>query len=170
MAEIITIGLKSLKLGDVGAQGGMGEQLTVLGQTYENTAILTQEEGDETEFFVEEVDDPIETISKKGSTTLEFAIVDMTPTTLVRVMGGTQSGTGDQAVWSAPSDTPEIEQSIEIISKKNVKYEIARARIKARLDVNFSKQEIGLVRITAKVLTPTLEGTPSIKIGKVAST
>jgi len=169
MAERITIGLKSLKIGDIDALGGMGTTLAVLGKTYESTAILTQEEGEETEFFVEEVDDPVETLARKGAISLEWAILDMTPETLVKVLGGTVEGTGESAVWKGPTEIPEIEQSIEIISKKNIKYEIPRARIKARLDVNFSKSEVGLVRVTARVLTPTLEGEPPIKISKVVS-
>lgn len=169
MSERITIGLKSLKMGDIEEDGGMGTTLAALGQTYENTAVLTQEDGDETDFYVEEVDDPVETISKKGATTLEWAILDMTPDTLKKVLGGDVTGTGEQAVWSGPTEVPEIEQSLELISKKNIKYEIPRARIKARLDVNFSKQEVGLVRITARVLTPTKTAEAPIKISKVVA-
>ncbi len=167
--ERITIGLKSLKIGDIESDGGMGLSLAAVGNTFESTAILSQEEGETTDFFVEETDDPVESLSVKGATTLEWAILDMTPDTLVKVMGGTVSGTGDQAVWSGPADIPEIEQSIELISKKNIKYEITRARIQARLDVNFSKKEAGLVRIKAKVLTPTKEGEAPIRISKVVS-
>lgn len=168
MAEQISIGLSSLKIGDVAGDGGMGATLAAVGVTFEGTAVLTQEDGENTEFFSEESDDPIETITKKGAVTLEWAIVDFTPATLASVLGGTVVGTGAAAVWHAPVDVPSVEKSIELISKKNVKYQIPRAKIVSKLDVNFSKKEIALVRIKATVMQPTKANTGSIMISKLA--
>jgi len=168
MAEIISIGLTSLQIGDIAVDGGMGTVLAAVGNTFEGSAVLTQEDGEKTEFFIEESDDPIETITKKGAITLEWAIVDYTPATLASVLGGTVTGVGAAAVWNAAADIPSIEKSIELISKKGVKYQIPRAKIEAKIDVKFSKKEIALVRIKATVMSPTKAGTASMMISKVA--
>jgi hypothetical protein len=169
MSERISIGLKSLKIGNIAVDGGMGTSLTALAGTFEDTATIIQEEGETTEFFIEESDDPIESLTKKGGTNIEWSIADMTPATLVKVLGGEVTGTGDAAKWNAPADVPSIEQSLEIISKKNIKYEFARVKIEARLDVNLSKKNVALVRVKAKVLTPTKAGVAPIVVSKVTT-
>lgn len=169
MAEKRTIGLKSIKIGDIAGDGGMGTVLAALGNTYEGTATLMQDDAEETPFYAEELDDPIEILEKKGNLKVEWAIVDFDPTTLQKVLGGEVTGAAPNQKWEAPSDMPSIEKSIEIITKKNVKFEIVRARIVAKLDVNLSKKEMGLVRISATVMAPTKADTAPMSISHVAA-
>lgn len=168
MAEVRTFGMKSVKMGDVAVGGGMGTSLSLLGDgtTLEGTASFTKEEDAETPFHSEEADDPFDIILKKGVSTLEFAIVDFTPATLVRVLGGEVNGTSGE--WEAPDQAPDIEQSLEVITQRNVKLQIPRAKIKARIEWPLSKEDVGRVVIKAIVLKPTLAGTPSVSIGQVA--
>jgi hypothetical protein len=160
MAEKRSFGLKSIKIGAIAVDGGMGTVLAALGVTSEGTAVLTKEEDEVKEFFCEESDDPIEMITKKGKTTLEFGIVDVTADTLVKVLGGT----ADAGVWKAPASAPSIEQSIEVVTKKDVKIEIPRAMLQASIDWNLGKEALATVKIKATVLTPTKAGEPSVKI------
>lgn len=166
MSETRTFGLKSLKMGDVGVDGGMGNSLSLLGDgtTLEGTASFTKEEDAEVPFSSEEADDPFEVILKKGVSTLEFTIVDFTPATLVRVLGGTVNGTD----WEAPDQAPDIEQSVEVITQRNLKLEIPRAKIKARIEWPLSKEDVGRIVVKAIVLKPTLAGVKSISIGKAS--
>lgn len=165
MSEIRTIGVKSIKIGDIMPDGGMGTSLTALGVTYQDSAILEQADPTETEFYAEEQDMPIETSSVPGKTTLKWAIVDLTAATLVKVLGGTD----DSGTWKAPDAAEEIEQSIEIISKKDVKIEIPRAKIQGKLSLGLSKNQIGQVQITATVLQPTKALEPPMKISQVVT-
>lgn len=167
MSELHTIGLKTVKIGAIAGDGGMGTTLAAIADTFEDSATITQEDGEKTEFFVEESDDPVASFSKKGSTKFAFTILDFTPATLASVLGGSVTGTGDAAVWNAPADVPVIEKSIEIVSKTNIKFEIPRARIEAKIDVPLSKKQVGKVVITATVLTPTKEGVAPILVSKV---
>lgn len=165
MAEKRSFGLKSIKIGAVGADGGMGADLAALGVTSEGTAVFSKDEDEVKEFFSEENDDPIEIITKKGKTTLQFGIVDVTPSTLVKVLGGTVDvSVPATPVWKAPATAPSIEKSIEVITKKDVKIEIPRALITASIDWNLGKEALATVKIKATVLTPTKEGEPSVKI------
>jgi hypothetical protein len=164
-----SIGLQSLKIGDVDATGGMGTTLAALGVTLADSAELVQEDGATTDINSEENDDPEEIIEEKGKTTLKFSIIDYTPATLEKVLGGTVTGVGEASVWSAPSSLEVIEKSIEIISKSNVKYEIVRARIKAKINAKFSKKGVAQIDIVATVMTPTLSTAKSLSISKVVA-
>jgi hypothetical protein len=167
MAERRSIGLKSIKVGDIAVDGGMGTVLAPLGLTFEGTATLTQEDPEVTPFYAEENDDPVEMLSSKGDTKLEFAIMDFTPSVMAEVLGGTVTGTGDAAVWNAPETIPTIEKSIEVVTRKDVRIQIPRAKIDAKIDMNLGKKEMGLIRIVATALKPTKTGEAPIKIDKV---
>jgi len=169
MGRRISIGLKSIKIGAVESDGGMGTSLEALDGTFQGTASIAQADGETTEFFIEEQDDPIEIVTKQGVITVEFALVDLSPSTLEKVLGGTVAGIGDAATWSAPAEMPTIEQSMEIISSKNVKYEITRARIEGKLDVKLSKKDMAVVQVKATVLTPTKAGEAKLKISQVVA-
>lgn len=165
MAEKRTIGLKTVKLGDIEADGGMGQTLAQLGVTYEGTAVLTKEEDEIKEFYCEENDDPIELLTKKGKTYFEFAIVDFQAATLQKVFGGTVDTTDPQhPVWKAPDQAPEIEQSVEIITNNDIKVEIPRGKLATSMDWKLGKEDIGQVKIRVTVMTPTKTGEPSLMI------
>ncbi|MBW6491954.1 MAG: hypothetical protein K0B15_12255 [Lentimicrobium sp.] len=168
MAERRSIGLKSIKVGEIAVDGGMGTTLAALGLTFEGTATLTQEDPEVTSFYAEENDDPVELMSARGDTKLEFAIMDFTPSVMAEVLGGTVTGTGEASVWNAPDNLPVIEQSIEIVTKKNVRIQIPRAKIDAKIDMNLGKKEMSLIRIVATVLKPTKIGAAPIMVDKAA--
>jgi hypothetical protein len=163
MAEIMTIGLTHIKMGDVAGDGGMGTSLTVIGdgRTLEGTARLTKAEDERTDFFAEEIDDPIYQSTKKGITTLEWTIVDFTAAELARVMGGTDnSGT-----WEAPDSAADIEQSIEVLTKTNLKIELVRCKISGSFDTALGRAELGQVKVIATVLHPS-KAVPAYQISQ----
>lgn len=157
-----TFGLKSVKMGDDSAT------LSLLGDgnTLQGTASFNKAEDEEETFNSEESDDPMETVTTKGQSVLEFAIVDFTPATLVRVMGGEVNATTGE--WEAPDVAPEIEQAFEVITKKDVKLTINRAKVKGSIEWPLTKTDIGRVIIRATVMKPT-DGSKGYKIGKVAA-
>ncbi len=159
MASLITIGLASIKMGNVAGDGGMGSSLTVLGYTEQDSCTFTIEEGESTDFIPEEVDDPIYTINRPGARTLEFTIMDADPPTIARVLGGTVSTTGTAPnqvhTWNAPAAAPNIEQSIEVTPKEGLILEITRAKIFGSLESPFSKNGLFTLTVRAQVLKPT---------------
>ena len=113
MAQI-TIGLASIKVADILADGGTGTTFAPLGYTYENTCKFTEADPETTSFFAEEVDDALDTSEKPGETKLNFSIANPDVDTLVAVFGGTKNG----STWEAPDNKPTIEKSIEVTPKK----------------------------------------------------
>ncbi|MGB4774087.1 MAG: hypothetical protein WBP45_02850 [Daejeonella sp.] len=166
MAEIRSIGLESIKLGEIPVDGTMSTVLAVLGLTYQDSADLVEGDAQSQEIFSEELDDPIEILETKGVKTLKWSIMDFTPDVLAEVLGGTVTGVSPDKVWDAPDETVNIERSVEIITKRGVKIEIPRAKISAKLNMPFRKRGILLVDITARVLKPNSAVAP-LSISKV---
>jgi len=153
MAEIIIRGISSIKLGAILGDGDMGTTLTALGNTVLGTARLETEDPTVTDFFSEENDNPIETVSTPGKTTLTWAINDFTAATLARVLGGT-AGT---KTWEMPASLPSLELSCEIAMKSpsGFKINIPRLKIAGKILTDLGKNALGQVSITGTVLTPT---------------
>lgn len=163
MSELRTIGLTSLKIGAVAVDGGMGTTLALIGNIYKDSCELSQEDASVTDIEAEEVDDPVESIEILGKRTLKFSIMDYSPDTLIKVLGGTVTA-GPPKVWNAPTTSPNIEQSIEIITPKGVKINIVRCKVMAKITAKFSKTGVALVDVTCKILTPTKAATAPIMI------
>jgi hypothetical protein len=170
MAEVRSVGLKSIKLGDIAVDGDMGTALEELGVTFRGTASLTTEDGTVTDFFSEENADPEESVEEKGLTKLAWSTINLDPEALARCLGGTVvPAAGDTpAVWKAPADVVNIEQSIEVLTAFGLKIQIPRAQIRARINWNLARTEIAQVAITATVLKPTKAGVAAYSISKVA--
>lgn len=167
MSELRTIGLTSLKMGDIAVDGGMGTVLTEVGKILKDSCELTQDDSSVTDFNCEELDDPIESIEILGKRTLKFAIADYTPATLERILGGQATGVAPADEWSAPSTSPGIEQSFEIITPKGVKFEIVRATVRGKLTAKFSKTGLAQIDVTCQILTPTKAATAPITLSRV---
>jgi hypothetical protein len=254
----IALGLVSIKMGAIAGDGGMGTSLVDLGYTLKGSATMTTEDPQQTDFFIEEQDDPIDSvITQKGITSVQWSSVDISGAKLYKFFGGTLTegiavggvltlgsvtggssytngtysnvpltgGTGTGATanitvsggavtavtivnrgsgytaagalsaaaaniggtgsgfsvpgatvqstlqlekWEAPATVPDIEQSLEISDKKGNKVEVVRAKIKAKLNISFTSDQIGQVDVVATVLTPTKAATPPYSITNAA--
>ena len=89
--HIYTLGLSQIKTGDIAADGGMGQSLAVDGYTYQDTAQMVTNDPTVTDFFAEEVDDPVVSIERAGTVQFNWSLMDPTPDTLVKYCGGTAS-------------------------------------------------------------------------------
>ena len=135
MSEIRSIGLTSIKMGDIAVDGGMGASLSALGVTYQDTAELIRDDAEITEIYSEENDEPEEVVEVKGPARLKWSILNVNPSDVVRVLGGSVSGN----TYSSPLAKDPIEKSIEIITKTGLKISIPRAKIYAKENFQFRK-------------------------------
>ena len=162
MSEVRSIGLTSIKIGDPEADGGMGTTLAILGVTYQDTAELVRDDPEITEIFSEENDEPEEVLETKGPARVRWSIMSVNPEDVVKVLGGTASGTGPW-VYESPTAKDPIEKSVEIITKTGLKIEIPRAKINAKENFQFRKKGVLLIDIEARILTPEKADTAPIK-------
>jgi hypothetical protein len=164
MAETRSIGLTHIKVGAIANDGGMGQTLSILGVTYQDTAELVQDDPEITNIFSEENDEPEEVIEIAGAKKLKWSIMNYDPDQLKRVLGGTSTGNSPNKTWSAPISKDPIEMSIDILTKRNVSILIPRAKITAKLNFQFRKKGVALVDIEATILTPTKTNTDPMTI------
>lgn len=152
--NLVTLGLSKIlgKTGEPTTADFTETGYEAFGLTYENTCTMAQEDPETTEFYSEEEDDPIETITKGGKTTFNFSIMNPTTALLKRLFGGTVNDT--TKAWEMPDSVVEVEESLIIVPKKGLKFQIPRAKLVAKLNGEFSKKGIFLIEVVATVLKP----------------
>ena len=166
--KVYTLGLASIEVGDIAADGGMGEVLASLGYTYQDTAQMVTNDPTTTDFYAEEVDDPVLSISRAGTIQFKWSLMNPSVETLQILMGGTIKKTGDGAeehdTWEAPDVLPTIEKSVKITPLQGLKFAVPRLRIVAKLNGNFSKTGMMLVEVTGTVMKPEKEGIKKLSV------
>lgn len=165
---LINIGVAKIELGDPAVDGGMGTVLAALGYTLEGTAQINMDDPTETEFTVEEVDTPIYVASQAGKVRISFQVANPDEDTLVKVFGGTKTGTGAAAVYSYPLTPVVIEQSIKFTPVKGIGLNIPRAKITAKFTSALGRTALLGVEVTGTVLQPTKAATPIFTTFQVA--
>lgn len=161
----ITLGLSKI-LGKAGepARGDFQETgYSPYGLTYQDTAKMTMEDGEETEFYSEENDDPEEIISKAGKTIFSFSVMNPDLDTLKRLFGGEVASD----IYAYPDVTADIEESLIIVPRKGLKFQVPRAKIKAKLTGEFSKKGLLLLEVTATVAKPNTAGLKKLYVTKI---
>ena len=162
----VTLGLSAI-LGKSGepTKGDFDEAgYTAFGLTYEDTAKMAQEDGEETEFYAEEEDDPIEVTEKAGKITFNFSIMNPELDTLKRLFGGDVASD----VWAYPDAVATCEESLIIKPKKGLKFQVPRAKVKAKFNGDFSKKGLLLLEVTATVLKPATATLKKMYVSKIA--
>lgn len=162
---VVTLGLSKIlgKTGEPTTADFSETGYSVFGLTYQDTAKMSQEDGEETEFYAEEEDDPIETIEKAGKTTFNFSIMNPDLTTLKRLFGGEVASN----IWAYPDITASVEESLIILPRKGLKFQVPRAKIKAKFNGEFSKKGLLLLEVTATVMKPATAGLKKLYVGYV---
>ena len=156
MAEqkTVVIGLASIKIGDIAADGDMGTVLDVLGDTLEDSCKINFEDAEKTEFFVEEKDDPFYVEYKLGAIEISFQIPEYTLETVVKVFGGTITGSGANKQFNAPNTSVTIEKSLEITPKKGYVMRFPRVSITGKFTSDIGRKNMLSLDVKGVVLTP----------------
>ena len=165
MAELRILGVSKIEIGDIAADGGVATTFAALGGTYKDTASFRQEAGEDIEHEIEESDDPAEVVPGTKKSTVAWGIIDFTPATLVKALGGTVTGTAPNEKWDAPATSSIIEKSVKITPKKGAPITMPRVALKGVIDYEAARAGIAKVLITGKVLTPTKAGVAPISVG-----
>lgn len=150
MADLITIGLAKIEVGNKGTNGAMGTSLAVIGNTAEGSCTIETADPEITEFFVEEKDGPIHTAIKQGQTTITFQLAAPDLAQCAAVFGGTLDE--DEETWSYPSAAVQLEKSVKITPKEGLIFEIPRAKIAAKFTGQFGRSDTLKVEVTITVM------------------
>jgi hypothetical protein len=92
MASKRMLGLVTLKVGPVANDGGMGTELVAIGDTVLDSCVFSEADGTTQEFFVEELDDAVETIvTQKGTESINWSTNNLHGRNLALIFGGTHT-------------------------------------------------------------------------------
>ena len=159
MAIIPGFGLKKIEFGEIAADGGVSAAFSQWGVTPDDeTAQFTVGKPDIKEFRSIENDDPEFVFeSKKGTAKFEGSMFDVSAATLEKAMGGTVVA----GVYSSPSETFSLEQSVKAETITGNVITAVRCKVVFWLTWNFKKDNIAKLSYEATVLKPTKAATPS---------
>lgn len=159
------LGLSVVKIGPIGADGGMGTTLTeILGATVKGSASLVLNEGSYEDVEIEETDvayDEIETTAPKWAFQCES--YNVSSKALSELGGGDlTAGTGG-APDSIGMDVPiTIERSVEALTRNGAKLEIARMKLRIRPQFDAQKGVYAKVIVTGTPMKPEKAGAKTI--------
>ena len=125
----------------------------------ENEVKPLAQEVDEEERF------PVETVEKQGKITFSFSIMNPDLPVLKRLFGGEIASD----VWSYPDAVNTVEESIIILPKKGLKFQVPRMKLVAKINGEFSKKGLLLIEVTGTVMKPTTSGLKKMAVGKVSA-
>ena len=138
---------------------------TRFGLTYQDTAAMNTEDGETTEFYSEEEDDAIDDITKPGKTTFSFSIMDPDLNTLKRLFGGEIASD----VYAYPDVVIECVESLIITPRKGLAFHLSRAKIKSKINGEFSKKGLLLIECTATATKPSTTGVRKMYVKKITA-
>lgn len=159
----VAIGLKNMYMGAIASDGGMGTSLELVAYAIEGTPTLNFEEGDKTDFNIEQSNDPYYSITNPGNKVLTLSIYGVSPALMYKYFGGTLvigATSANPDVWSAPATFPDLEKSIVLTHNQGGHLKIARGKISALVVWNFQKAALPQIDLTITILTPTKTAEP----------
>ena len=119
--------------------------------------------------LAQEVDEeerfPVETVEKQGKITFTFSIMNPDLPVLKRLFGGEIASD----IWSYPDAVNTVEESIIILPKKGLKFQVPRMKLVAKINGEFSKKGLLLIEVTGTVMKPTTSGLKKMAVGKVSA-
>lgn len=166
MATLVTLGLSKI-LGNAAepAAGDFKEEgYTAYGLTYEDTCKMSQDDPETTEFYAEEEDDPVEITEKQGKITFAFSIMNPDLDTLKRFFGGEVASD----IYAYPDTVATVEQSVIILPRKGLKFQVPRMKLNAKINGEFSKKGLLLLEVKGTVLKPKTAGLKKMYATKVS--
>jgi len=161
-----TFGLAQILVAASLATGLMPEEsaMTKIGEVLEGTANMAQEEGDKTPFREEGDPNPKVIITKAGSWTWNFNVMNADPEMLSEYIGGKYNATSKE--WEFNGKTATIEKALFIKPKQGLYWKLPKASISAVVAGDLNEDGLLTFNFTVTPLSPA-EGKPSILSGKV---
>jgi len=148
--RVISMGLAKVEYGDVAATGAMQSTLTQLGYTYKDSFEMQTDEPSVEEFYVEEVDAPLDMSGELGKTIFEWDILNPKVSEMAALGGGTATAS-DNKLETADAWTS-IEKAFKFTPKKGFIVSVPRASVIAYPKNGFKKGQPMLWHVKATVL------------------
>jgi len=157
MAIQFQFSVEKLTLFDPGADGAMGSaNPVVITPIAEDSVTLSIPERTTTDINAEDWDGVVASLpAEQEAISLNFQTLDFSNEMLVTLFGGSNVG----GVYSFPATgVPIIQRSLELITRPyggvKSKFQFPLVQLTPSGDIQFSKNDVSKISVTAKVLTP----------------
>lgn len=150
MSEVITYGLKSIKVGTPTTDGSMPTVLTDLCRTYQDSMEFVEDEATTTEEYCDQDDDPIAVFTTRGGKSIKFSTFDYSNEVLQKLKGGTVV----DGVWAEPAVMPEIFFATEMTTRTDFLFMFPKVKATARFNAQVRKNGVMLLEVTFKPMSP----------------
>lgn len=164
---MFSINAKSVAIGDIGVDGGVGTVLTSPGDIRENTLKVTPSDDTITAFKAIGKQAAVFNSIQAGDIAVEFDIMTMDLEVIQDLCGGTIAGAEPNQMWYAPiGNPPIIEKTVEAVDDQDMTWQFPRLQISAKLVGVFTPTDPNVIRVKGKVMQPTKAGVSYMGYGK----
>ncbi|MDM1547378.1 MULTISPECIES: hypothetical protein [Empedobacter] len=162
-----TFGLAKVMVAEVSADGTMPETstMTKIGEVFEDSGSLEQEEGETTEFKEEGNPIPKVVITKQGKITFKFNLMNVDPKMMADYIGGSVNVTSKE--WEFDGKAKSVEKALYIQPEQGLYFKIPKASISAVLSGEMNQSNLITMNFTVTPLSPG-EGKKSVLAGNVS--
>lgn len=161
-------GITAFEVSDINPTTGLatGTPKDLKEDIFRDSFDLIEEDGVTTDIFSEMDDNPKISFNEKGVTNLTVQIMDTSVDTLALLLGGTvvSSGTPVVRTWNEPAAAQNIEKNIKITTVDGYIVTVYRGKISAKKNFQLRRNNIWLIDVSIKPLTPLVPGLPSLDI------
>lgn len=160
----IEYGLKSFKW-----KGSGDSSLTSLGKIAAGTAKFITESPSVNKFFAAQ-NPAVPAISIKennGLTKVQFSLMEIDADVLVKLFGGTATGTAPDKSYAAPRESVDVHGEAELVTDTDLKITIPKASLLAVFNWDLSRTSVSNIDVTLEVELPDLETDMPYTIARV---
>lgn len=162
-------GIKTFTISPIDpANGGalVAGQLEVTADVKRDTMQMTEEDGTAVEIYAEMDNTPVGSFEEPGKETIECELLDTTVERLAFFLGGTVVTAGGLKTWSKPANQGINERHVVIVLQDDTTITIPRAKVTAKKNFNFRRNDYWTLPVSFVPLTPEFVGLPSISISE----
>lgn len=138
--------------------------LDITDQIYRDTFDMTEEDGTATEHYSEMDNTPFLAFEEPGKETLSFELTDTNVDNLALFLGGSVVTALGRKTWSKPANQGVNEKHIKITTVDGTNITIPRAKVVAKKNFTFRRNEPWRVTVTLTPLTPEFPGLAAMDI------
>ena len=167
MAAVYTFGLAEILVADVLETGLMPAtaDMVKIGEVLQDSASLTQEEGDKTEIFEQSNPIPKVVIEQAGTTTIAFNLMNVDPAMLGEYIGGAVNATSKE--WEFDGKKKSVNKALFIKPEQGIYFKLPKASMSAVIAGDLNQSGLLTLNFTVTPLSPG-DGLKSILAGLVS--
>ncbi len=162
-------GIKTFTIADIDPSNGAAVAsgaLEVTADVKRDTFQMTEEDGTSVDIYAEMDNTPVGSFEEPGKETLVCELLDTTVERLAFFLGGSVVTAGGKKTWAKPANQGTNEKHVTIVLMDDTEVTIPRAKITAKKNFNFRRNEYWTLPITLVPLTPAFSGLPSMSISE----